>query len=381
MVRILRALEFEVSQDTDGAELLHVVVPSHRLDVSIPADLVEEVGRIYGYDRLPMTLLRDELPPQRRNLALEGEERVRDLMVGCGLDEIITYSMINIADDARLRAVGAQPDARDYVTIRNPMVAERAHMRRSLLAGAVNTARANLRFQDRIAIFEAGRVFIPTGDGGLPAEPRRLAALMVGPREPKSWLPHDEKPMDFFDLKGVVETLTERLELTDVAWERGSHPAMHPGRTAQLMVGGAHAGAVGELHPLVRAAFDLPEIPVAVMELDLEVLLAAWGKSARTMADISTQPAVYEDVAVIVDEETPAAQVAALIRQTGGRLLAGLQLFDIYRGQPIPEGKKSLAYALTFQAADRTLTDDDVRKLRFKIVNRLERELGATLRS
>jgi phenylalanyl-tRNA synthetase beta chain len=136
---------------------------------------------------------------------------------------------------------------------------------------------------------------------------------------------------------------------------------------------------LGELHPLVRQAFDLPEQPATVMELDLDALLVSWG-AAGAMEALSTQPPVYEDLALIVDEATPAAQVAGLIRQSGGKLLAGVRLFDVYRGGQIPAGRKSLAYALTYQALDRTLTDEDTKKLRAKIVGRLERELGATLR-
>ncbi len=390
MVRILRALEFEVAVDIqkeqradDGrpvasSSCLRVTVPSHRQDVNIPADLVEEIARVYGYDRMPHTLLRDELPPQRRNLALEGEEKVRDVLVGCGLTEVITYSMIDVRDEVKFYRDEAAATA-PHVVVLNPLAADRAHLRRTLLPSLLNTARANLRFTERVAIFELGRVFHPRPDQLLPAEPRRVAALLVGPREPQSWQPHDTSPLGFFDLKGVVEALLARLELKDVAWERGQHPACHPGRTARLLVGGQEIGIVGELHPLVRAAFDLPNLPVAIMELDLDALLAGWGAPAP-MAEISGQPPVYEDLAVIVDEATPAAQVAAVIRQAAGRLLVDLRLFDVYRGDQIPPGKKSLAYSLTFQAADRTLTDEDTRKVRAKIVGRLERELGAALR-
>jgi phenylalanyl-tRNA synthetase beta chain len=203
---------------------------------------------------------------------------------------------------------------------------------------------------------------------------------MVGPREMQGWQPRDSSPLGFFELKGVVEALLIRLELKNIAWERGGHPATHPGRTARLLIGGKDAGMVGELHPVVRAAFDLPNAPVVIMELDLDAVLADWG-AAEPMADISTQPAVYEDLAVIVDEATPAAQVAELIHQSGGKLLVDLRLFDVYRGGQVAAGKKSLAYSLTFQATDRTLTDEDTRKLRARIVGRLERELGATLRA
>ncbi len=382
-IRILRSLEFAVTEDGADAGRLRVTVPSHRLDVSIPADLAEEIGRVYGYDRLPLTLLQDELPPQRRNIVLEGEETVRDILVGAGLDEVITYSMVDVADEARLtpgeRGGAPAPGPQSHVTVLNPLSADRAHLRRTLLPGLLNTARANLRFLDRVTIFEIGRVYIPRPGETLPAEPRRLGALLVGPREADTWLPHDTGPLGFFDLKGIAEELIARLALPAATWQRGEHPALHPGRTARLLLDGAEAGILGELHPLVRAAFDLPDMPVVVMELDLDALLARWG-GARPMTELSTQPAVYEDLALIVDEGTPAAQVAELIRQAGGRLLVDVRLFDVYRGQPIPPGKVSLAYALTFQAPDRTLTDEDTKKLRGKIVARLERELGATLR-
>jgi phenylalanyl-tRNA synthetase beta chain len=399
--RILRALEFGVDKETrkQGDEdalvylstCLLVSVPSHRQDVNIPADLVEEIGRIYGYDRLPPALLEDELPPQRRNVALEGEERVRDILVGAGLDEVITYSMIDVRDEAKLlETTGNKPGfsekpglsdhgLSDHVTVLNPLSAERGHLRRTLLPALLNTTRANLRFTDRVTIFELGRVFIPRPEETLPAEPRRVAAVMVGPREAATWLAHDATPLGFFDLKGVAETLVSRLGVADVTWERGEHPALHPGRAARLLVGGAEVGVLGELHPLVRQAFDLPEQPATVMELDLDALLVSWG-AAGAMETLSTQPPVYEDLALIVDEATPAAQVAGLIRQSGGKLLAGVRLFDVYRGGQIPAGRKSLAYALTYQALDRTLTDEDTKKLRAKIVGRLERELGATLR-
>ncbi len=396
MVRILKALEFRVDTVTRGhgeAEIggtlsasphLYVTIPSHRQDVRIPADLAEEIGRIYGYDRLTPTLLADELPPQRRNLALEGEEKVRDVLVGAGLDEVITYSMIDIRDEEKLKAKSPAAAeipglAEPSVTVLNPLSVDRAHLRRTLLTGLLTTARANLRFVDRIAIFEVGRVFHARPDQPLPAEPRRVAALMTGPREASTWLTHDASPLGFFDLKGVAEVLLERLHLTDVRWERFEHPVLYPGRTARLLVNGAAVGLLGELHPSTRAAFDLPDQPVVLMEFDLDALLVGWGKP-HAMNEISAQPPVYEDLAVVVDDAVLAAQVEALIRQSGGKLLADVRLFDVYRGAQVPPGKKSLAYALTYQAPDRTLTDEDTRKVRAKIVARLEREFGATLR-
>ena len=257
MVRILEALEFTV--DRSGA-CLSVGVPTHRQDVSIPADLVEEIGRIYGYDRLPTTLLEDELPQTQRNVRLEAEEKVRDVLVGCGLDEVITYSMIDVRDEAKL---GLSPAP--HVTVLNPLTVERAHLRVTLLPSLIETAQANLRFVERVAIFEVGRVYLPQPEQELPAEPRRVAALLAGPREGGTWLKHDPEPMGFFDLKGVLETLIARLGLTEAAWERAPlaamHPALHPGRTARIVANGTEVGVIGELHPQVRAAFDLPNVP------------------------------------------------------------------------------------------------------------------------
>ncbi len=376
MTRILSALGFEVRQ-TDSR--LTVTVPSHRPDVTRPVDLVEEVGRIWGYDRFPPTLLRDEIPPLRANPRLECAERVRDLLTGCGLDEVITYSLVDIEDEAKLYPQGPAPDPSRYLQLLNPLAANRAYLRQTLLPSLLNTLRENLRFLDRVAIFEIGAVYLLVDGQTLPDEPLRLGIAMTGPREPESWLPDRQTtPLDFYDLKGVVEALLAGLGLTGT-FDRGQHPAFHPGRCAQVSVNGNVLGVMGEIHPLVREAFDLPRQPIVALEFDMEVLLSLWG-APRRMTPISLHPPVYEDLAVVVDEETPAVRVRDLIAQTGSPLVRSVVLFDVYRGEQIGAGKKSLAYRLTYQAADRTLTDQEVAGVRAKIVRRLERELGAKLR-
>jgi phenylalanyl-tRNA synthetase beta chain len=376
MVRILEALDFRVTQG--AGDSLQVTVPSHRRDVTIPADLVEEIGRMVGYDRLPLTLFEDELPPQRRNLVLEGEERIRDLLTGAGLDEVITYSLVDIADEARLLRVPVE-ELPEHVRVLNPLAADRSHLRMTLLPALLRTARANLRFLPRVPIFELGRVFVPRPGEPRPSEPRRIAGVLVGPREPAGWLPHDGSPLGFFDAKGIVETLLARLGVTGVTWVRASHPALHPGRSARVLAGEVELGVVGELHPAVRAAFDLPDLPAVVFDLDQAALLAAASEGGE-MQPLSDHPAVFEDLALVVDDAVPAVAAAQLIRQSGGKLLAGVRLFDVYRGGQVPAGMKSLAFSLVYQAADRTLTDEDVARVRAKIVARLERELGAALR-
>jgi phenylalanyl-tRNA synthetase beta chain len=375
MGRILGALEFGVEPLADGS--LRVTVPSHRPDVQRPVDLVEEVSRIWGYDRFPSETLRDELPPLHINTRLEGAERVRDLLVGCGLDEVITYSLTNPEDERMCAGAGFDPAG--YLALRNPLSAERTHLRQHLLPSLLRTTRENLRFLERVAIFELGSVYLPQPGEALPAEPRRLGMVMTGPREARSWLAgQDRTPLGFFDLKGVVEALLEGLHLP-AEFEPGEHPALHPGRCAQVQVGDQVVGAFGELHPQARDAFGLPAQPVCALEFDLDALLAGWG-APRTVTPISVHPPVYEDLAFIVREELPAAAVARLIAQTGGPLVRAVALFDVYRGEQIGAGHKSLAYRLTYQADDRTLNDKDVAAVRAKIARRLERELGASLR-
>jgi len=186
IVRILTSLEFQVQPSTDPITKLpsyQVTIPSHRLDVTHPVDLVEEIGRIWGYDRFPTTSLRDELPPQRANPRLEGAGRVRDLLVGCGLDEVITYSLVNIHDEGKLQPQGPPPDPARYLRVLNPLSIERATLRQTLLPSLLHTACENLRFLDRVTIFEIGAVYLPVEGQTLPDEPRRLGIVMTGPRD------------------------------------------------------------------------------------------------------------------------------------------------------------------------------------------------------
>jgi len=188
--------------------------------------------------------------------------------------------------------------------------------------------------------------------------------------------------MDFWNIKGVVEVLVERLHLKEVRYESSDHPTYHTGRAAGLFVGEKEIGVFGELHPLVRQAFDLPQQPVCAAEFDLDALLDV-SLAAQAYQAVSRYPAVREDIAVVVDEAISAAQVEAVIWSAGGtlRVLRDVRLFDLYRGEQVGSGRKSLAYRLVYQADDRTLTDDDATKIRAKIIKALERELSATLRA
>jgi phenylalanyl-tRNA synthetase beta chain len=379
IVSILEPLEFQCEPVTDQS--IRVTVPDHRLDCTYPADLIEEVARIYGYDRIPVTEMADRLPPQRANRPLELEEEVRNVLVGCGLQEVVTYSLTNLAKEAALDPdVSAEELTESYVTLSNPITQERSVMRRHLLATTLETAAANQRFRDRVEIFEVGKVFLLEPGEELPDEPRRLAIVMTGSQDSRHWLETGGPDIDFFDLKGVVETLLARLHVSGAVYEPVEHPTFQPGRTARLRVGDADIGFLGEIHPAVREAFGMSSGRVAAAELDLEALLdrvpLAW-----FVEPISPYPAVLQDLAVVVDEGMPAVTVRDLIAETGGFLLKEVKLFDVYRGDPVPTGKKSLAYALTFQAPDKTLRDAIVAKQVGRIVQRLQKELGAELRA
>ncbi len=384
---------------------VRVTAPSFRLDVSILADLCEEVARIYGYDRIPETLMGDDLPPSEDHRELRLEQKVRDTMVGCGLDELITHSLIAMPLVAQVQP--AEAVAERYVKLANPNTPERTYMRRSLLPSLGEALTNNLRERERVAVFEVGRVYLlphRPGEGGrwLPYEPRRLAIALAGPREAEGWAATQREPMGFYDIKGVVEVLVERLGLSG----RVSYAPLtdderfHPGRSAALLLetgedtsppeGGAGkkgrvviisrlVGVLGELHPAARERLEIGLPRAAVAEIDLDALFAASGQSH--FSPISRFPAIVQDLSITVPLEVPAAQVAALIRRGAGDLLESLTLFDVYSGPQVGEGKRSLTYHLAFRAADRTLTDEALVKLRKKIIGGLEREVGAAIRA
>jgi len=218
---------------------------------------------------------------------------------------------------------------------------------------------------------------------GLPEEKKRLAVVMAGKRAIAGWQPADSGTMDFFDLKGVVTALLEGLRLPEVRLETGQHPSFHPGKCARVMAQGQQIGVMGELHPKVRGQYDWAsnfKAPVLAADLDLDMLIGLIPALYQT-GNVPTFPPVIEDLAFILDEGIPAETVEGLMRQTGGKAVRAVRLFDVFRSEQIGAGKKSLAYQLTYQAEDRTLTDAEVTTTRNKIIKRLEHELNAKLRS
>jgi phenylalanyl-tRNA synthetase beta chain len=375
VVRILQSLKYDVQQ-TEG-ETLRVTVPPNRLDIQEgPADLIEDLARIHGYDRLPATLNVGELPEQKGNRALALEEKTRDILVSCGLQEVITYGLTTPEREAPL----GLPDL-GYVTLLNPISSERVAMRRSVLAGVLEVAARNLKNTAEVGLFEVGPIYVPRKGDKLPDEPVQLALVLTGRRHGEFWSDGQQKSgaLDFFDLKGVIEALCADLHLSAVSFGQAKVAYLHPGKASELLVNGQSAGAFGELHPKVAEAFDLAGKSVLAAELDLAVMLTAVPE--RFGCDpVPTFPPALRDIAVIVEEAVSAEKVMAEVRAAGGDLLTGVRLFDLYKGESIPEGTKSLAYALTYQALDRTLTDKEVDKAHKKIEDRLKHVLKAKIR-
>lgn len=379
---ILDKLAFKTSIKGD---VVTAVTPDHRLDISADpvigrADLMEEIARIYGYDNIPEARMADVLPPQRPNRRLEFEERLRDILVSLGLQEIITYSLTTPDREAKVLPPDVAPDPKPYVELVNPISVDRNVMRKSLLSSVLEVMERNTNLRHRLAVFEIGRVFMQSENGPLPDELPRLVIAMAGSRQLPDWLGADLEEMDFFDLKGVTDALLEGLHLEGFEYLSHQAPFCHPAKCASIKVDGRQVAVLGELHPIVQEQHDLGDAPVQIARFDLDVLQEVV-PLRRDIQPVSPYPPVLEDLALVVDESVPAARVAFLIAQTGGKAVADVRLFDVFRGEQIGKGKKSLAYSLTYQADDRTLTDKEVAKLRHKIVRRLEHEVKAELRS
>lgn len=353
---------------TEEGERVVAEIPSHRVDLAREVDLIEEVGRVTGYDRVPSSL-----PGVRQAGGLNASQRtrrtVRDLLAGAGLFETLTYSFAP-ATDAELAGVGHP------VRIANPISEEDATLRTSLLPGLLRAARRNVSHRrTSVRLFEVGAVFVAADP--LPVEEERVAALLTGPAA-EGW-PAEPREHDFLDAKGLVEHLTDGLRVE--AWSLGE-PAgepWHPGRSAAVLMAGRAAGTVGELHPRVAEAFDLPA-RVAAVELRLGALVSATGGEAR-YRDVSRFPPVRRDVAFVLDGSAPAGAVHAALVAAGGELLDRAVLFDVFEGPPLPVGKKSLAFALDLRAPDRTLTDQEADRVVRAIADRLRADFGAELRA
>jgi phenylalanyl-tRNA synthetase beta chain len=371
---ILTSLQFTV-QNSD--ENLLVTVPTYRVDVNLEVDLIEEVARMYGYNKAP-----DTLPFGKSTRGIKTKEQasianIRSLMAGSGLYEVMTYSFIHPRAFDNMNLPLDSP-LRNTLKIQNPMSEEHSVMRTMLLPCLMEVlVRNNNRRVQNGAIFEIGRVFIPRGLDTQPEERTVLSAAAMG-CAPGNWnLASGE--LDYYYLKGVLENLFSVLRTSPVTFRpETADPSFHPGRTAVLEADGVRLGIIGELHPDVLDSYELP-VKVTAFELDLNVLLDLSGRPAA-FKPLPKFPGIERDMAVLVKKDIPAASIFETIRDAGGKLLESVSLFDIYYGEQVPSGMQSMAFSLKFQGDDRTLTDSEVGERTDAIAIALAKRFGAELR-
>ncbi|MBI4213351.1 MAG: phenylalanine--tRNA ligase subunit beta [Chloroflexi bacterium] len=387
---ILDRLGFEVRR---GDGRFEAQVPSWRGDVEGTADIAEEIARVSGYDAIPTVLPTGRLPAPVEEAPLRWAEVVRTRLASAGLQEIITYSLVDPRAVGKLDASAPFPDIPpdETIPLANPMSADRSRLRSTLLPSALATVGENLRYQSRVWLFEISKVFLPPL-APLPTEERRLVIAMAGARQP-GWGSGPEAT-DFYDLKAAVEAAFSAVRAGSPVVEpagpsqvraRGGDLAipsswLHPGRGACIRTpDGREIGIMGQVHPRVAARFEVENTEVYAAELDFSTLVDL-ARDEVEVRPLPRYPAVERDLAVVVDESVPHRDVEQLIRRTAGPLLENLALFDVYRGAPVPEGRRSLAYALTFRAFDRTLADEEVAWALESIQRELAGRFNASIR-
>ncbi|PTQ84363.1 phenylalanyl-tRNA synthetase beta subunit [Trichococcus patagoniensis] len=359
---------------TFDGETFTVAVPPRRWDIFIYADILEEVARIYGYDNLPETLpitpaLPTALTPKQHTMRI-----TRRFLEGAGLTQNISY-VLTTAEKAREYAV----EDKEGIRLAWPMSEDRSTLRMNLLSTLLDNAAYNVaRKNTDIQFYEIGRVFFPSADRVLPIEAERLAGVMTGMAYQKDWQMAAE-PVNFYHAKGVLDGYFETMGLSDqIRFEAAKDLKwMHPGRTAAVYLGDVYIGYVGQVHPATANAYDLKE--TYAFEIDFEAIIAA-PKEVITQQPIPKFPGVTRDVALLVDETVTHQQIVKTIKENGGKFLKDVHLFDIYQGKGIEDGKKSVAYSMSFLNPEATLVDEDINKAFAKLVAALETECGAAIR-
>lgn len=370
--RVLTSLGFHWEEGNENA--LIVTVPYWRSDINAEDDLVEEVARIVGYDEIPTTMLSTPIPQYQPRPIQTLRDRVKGLLVSYGMQEVITYSLTSIED---LRKAGTLETGLEPLRLANPMSSHQECLRTSLRSSLLSTLAANiLHSHGPVSIFESGRIYLPR-ENDLPEEREVVAGVLFGPESEPHWLSR-ERPLEFYDAKGVVERLMDALGV-DAIYQPTQEPGLHPAKSARVSAQDNLLGIVGEIHPAVVESFGIERGPVAMFELDLESLLKVTPPGGVRFEPVGRFPSAIRDLSVLVDRQVPAARVQEVV--THQRLVTNVQLFDVYTGENIPPGKRSLAYHIYFQAPDKTLTAEEVNRAFKSVLSSLEREVGAEMRS
>ncbi len=372
VVDVLVALGFEV--EAEGETSLSARAPYWRGDITIEDDLVEEVARIVGYDAIPTTMLSTPIPAYLPQPTQQVREGIKDHLVALGMQEVITYSLTNLEELSKAHALEGETQP---LKVANPLSSQQEHLRTTLRSGLLRTAGDNLsQGAAAVAIFESGHVYLPR-DGDLPAEREMIAGVLCGPRGEAHWLGENE-PMGYLDAKGVLERLFDGLGTT-ATFQTSQDSMLSPGTCAGISIGATPVGILGEADPATAASFEIEGYPLAFFELDVEAIVNAAPAIKHAYKPISRFPAAVRDLSVVVEQCVPSAEVQETIERQ--RLVERVQLFDVYEGENIPAGRRSLAYHIYFQAPDRTLTSDEVQKAFKGIIRSLEHQVKAELRA
>ncbi|RFU65944.1 phenylalanine--tRNA ligase subunit beta [Peribacillus glennii] len=367
---IFTKLQFEVN--TEDNEFT-VTIPTRRGDISIEADLVEEVARLYGYDNLPTTLPVGAAIPGKLTAYQQKRRQVRRVLEGAGLYQAVTYSLTSEEKAAQFAL-----EKRESIRLAMPMSEERSQLRLSIVPQLLevlkyNTARQN----DFIALYEIGSVFLKSEAADLPEEREHLAGALTGLWEAHPWQ-GEKKPVDFFVAKGVLESVFDTLGLMEnIEYRQAEIAEMHPGRTAEILLDGKVIGFIGQVHPIIQNELDLKE--TYVFELSFKALADAEPEAIRYEA-IPRFPSITRDIALVVDKETVAGDIQRVIAEAGGKLLKEVGVFDLYEGENMEQGKKSIAFSLKYFDPQRTLTDEEVTKTHDKVLSAVKEKTGAKLR-
>lgn len=374
MSKHLKSLGFGVTKPKGKS--VSVRVPTFRPDITRPIDLIEEVARIHGYEKIDETMPEVRMASIMRPRFSNEEERVRDALVDSGLSEAVVYGFVSPESLRVFGEVGPAP-----VRIENPLSQDQGVMCTTLLPGLMDALRLNMnRQRDDVRLFAFQRVFHRPGAVGPSDEPMSLAGVMTGRRRAKSW-ERAKEMIDFYDAKGVVENALDALGLADGAiYQRGQAPSfLHPGKFAYVLYEGRRVGFVGEIHPDVLAGFDMGQ-DVFLFELHFEVLAELSQTREHRYKEYSKFPFMTRDISIVLEDHIPLVEVEKVISDTGIKLLDDVFVFDVYEGKGVPQGHRSLGIALRFSREDRTLTDDEVTEAQKMILSRLSENLGAELR-
>lgn len=377
MVKTLTALEFGVEEEGDA---LVITAPSWRNDVTCNADISEEIARIHGLDHIESHMPVLGMAQGRQFVVEDVKDSIQDYMVAVGMNEVMTYSFINQSAFDKLQ-LAADDSRRNAIELLNPITDEFRVMRTTMAPSVLNAAAYNLaRQHNKVAIFEVGRVYLPKE---LPlkeqaTEKSMLCSVISGKCNDLNWCTCRDN-VDFYDMKGVVEGLMAKLMLNDYKLVHYAVPYLHPGKSCAVEVDGKIIGWFGELHPLAQEAFGLPQ-EAYILEMEVEPMVAA-AIAVPKYKHLAKYPSMSRDIAVVVPLEVTNAELEAVIREHAGELLIGVKVFDIYTGKQVAEGCKSMAFNLTYQAADRTLTDAEVDASMKTVIAKVAEEYKAELRA